>query len=67
MSDEDTPAPFISTSQSVQLNLQNAMPVISQSRSRELIYDALQGNPRFVLNPYGPTWLTLSRPANKWT
>lgn len=63
---EDTATPFASTSQSVQLNLQNAMPVISQSRSKELIYDALDGNPRFVLNPYGPTLLALSRSNNRW-
>lgn len=63
MSDE---TPMASTSQSVQLNLQNAMPAITQSRSRELIYDALEGNPRFVANPYGPQILALSRTNHRW-
>ena len=62
---EDT-TPQASTSQSVQLNLQNAMPAITQSRSRELIYDALEGNPRFVANPYGPQILPVSRTSHRW-
>jgi hypothetical protein len=58
--------PMASTSKPALLNLQNGMPVITQSRSRELIYDALGGNVRFVSNPYGPQWLALSRNNHRW-
>jgi hypothetical protein len=60
------PAPLVSTSKPVLLNLQNGMPVITQSRSRELNYDALEDNPKFIKNPYGPTQLNLSRTNNRW-
>ena len=59
--------PFTSTSKPALLNLQNGMPVITQSRSKELSYDALEGNPRFISNPYGPQWLALSRSNHRWT
>ena len=58
--------PFASTSKPALLNLQNGMPVITQSRSKELTYDALEGNLRFVSNPYGPQWLALSRTNHRW-
>jgi hypothetical protein len=50
----------------VQLVPQTGMPPITQSRSKELIYDALQGEPRFVKNPFGPQLLILSRPNHRW-
>jgi hypothetical protein len=58
--------PMASTSKPALLNLQNGMPVITQSRSRELAYDALGGNPRFISNPYGPQWLVASRTTHRW-
>lgn len=70
MSDElgfiDLPSAQASTSKPALLNLQNGMPVITQSRSRELEYDTLEGNPRFIKNPYGPTWLAQSRTQYRW-
>jgi hypothetical protein len=59
-------APMASTSEPAVLNIQNGMPVITQSRSRELSYDALEGNPRFVSNPYGPQMLPYSRTNHRW-
>lgn len=50
----------------VQLVPQTGMPVTTQSRSRELIYDALQGEPNFVLNPFGPQLLILARAQHRW-
>lgn len=58
--------PRASTSQPTAMNLQNGMPVITQSRSRELDYHVLQGNPKFVANPYGPQLLPLSRSNHMW-
>jgi hypothetical protein len=63
---EDTPAPTTSTSQPTMLNLQNGMPVIVQSRSKELIYDALEDNQRFIMNPYGLQILPLVRTNYRW-
>jgi hypothetical protein len=56
----------MATSEPVLINLQNGMPAITQSRSRELNYDTLEDNVRFVRNPYGPTWLSLSRSNYRW-
>lgn len=50
----------------VSLVPQTGMPPIVQSKSRELIYDALQSNPSFIKNPYGPQKLYLSRPNHHW-
>lgn len=50
------------------LNLtpQTGMPPINVSRSKELIYDSLQGSVRFAKNPYGPQLLNISRPSHRW-
>jgi hypothetical protein len=45
---------------------QTGMPAIYHSRSKELIYDALELNPRFVKNPFGPQLLALSRLNHRW-
>jgi hypothetical protein len=45
---------------------QTGMPVIYPSRSREIIYDALQLNPFFIKNPFGPQLLVLSRSNHRW-
>ena len=45
---------------------QTGMPPIVQSKSNEEIYDALMYNPRFILNPFAPTQLNLSRPQHHW-
>lgn len=50
----------------VQLVPQTGMPSITQSRSKELIYDALQGEPKFILNPFGPQLLILARAQYHW-
>lgn len=50
----------------LQLIPQTGLPPITQSRSKELIYDALMGEPRFVLNPFGPQLLILARPNHRW-
>jgi hypothetical protein len=50
----------------VQLVPQTGMPPITQSRSKELIYDALEGEVRFIKNPFGPQLLILSRPNHRW-
>lgn len=66
MNNELPPAPRTSTSKPVLLNMQNGMPTINQSRSRELDYHILEGNPRFIKNPYGPQWLVYSRTNHRW-
>lgn len=50
----------------VHLVPQTGMPPIYQKRSRELIYDALQMDLRFIKNPFGPQLLILSRPNHHW-
>ena len=50
----------------IQLVAQTGLPAIYQSRSKELIYDVLQQNPRFAKNPFGPQFLILSRPEHRW-
>lgn len=50
----------------IQLVPQTGMPTNYQHKSKEIIYDALQGNIRFMMNPYGPQKLYLSRPNHRW-
>ena len=59
-----TPPP--STSYLTALVHQTGMPPNNVSRSREIIYDALQLNTRFVKNPFGPQLLRLSRMNHRW-
>jgi hypothetical protein len=42
------------------------MPPIYQKRSKEVIYDALQDELRFIKNRFGPQWLILTRPNLHW-
>jgi hypothetical protein len=48
------------------LTTQTGMPQNYHSRSRELIYDSLMGQVRFVLNPYGPQKLYVARSNHHW-
>lgn len=48
------------------LDPQTGMPPIVQSRSKELIYDALELNVRFIKNKFGPLPLNLTRPDMRW-
>jgi hypothetical protein len=48
------------------LDLQTGMPQIYPSRSKELLYDSLMDLPTFILNPFGPQQLNLSRPNHHW-
>jgi hypothetical protein len=50
----------------VSLVPQTGMPPTYQNRSKELSYDALQKDFRFVRNPFGPQKLYLSRPNHRW-
>jgi hypothetical protein len=50
----------------LQIVPQTGMPPIYQKRSRELIYDSLQGDLKFAKNPFGPQILILSRPNHRW-
>lgn len=50
----------------VQLVTQTGMPPIYQKRSKEVIYDALQNEPRFIKNPFGPQFLLLARAQYHW-
>jgi hypothetical protein len=45
---------------------QTGMPPIYHSRSKEIVYDALLHNPRFIFNPFGPQPLNVSRPEHCW-
>jgi hypothetical protein len=45
---------------------QTGMPVTYHCRSSELHYDTLEKNVRFILNPFGPQPLFLSRPNHHW-
>jgi hypothetical protein len=51
---------------SMTLDLQTGMPPVYPSRSKELLYDSLMDSPIFILNPYGPQHLNLSRPNHHW-
>jgi hypothetical protein len=48
------------------LDVMTGMPIIYPSRSKELLYDALMDSPVFILNPFGPQQLNLSRPNHHW-
>lgn len=50
----------------MQLVPQTGMPPIYQSRSKELIYDVLQNDIKFVKNPFGPQLLILARREHHW-
>lgn len=50
----------------VQLVTQTGMPPTYPARSREVIYDALQAEPTFILNPFGPQLLILARAQFHW-
>jgi hypothetical protein len=50
----------------VVLVAQTGLAPIYQNRSKELIYDVLEQNTRFIQNPYGPQLLILSRPNHCW-
>jgi hypothetical protein len=45
---------------------QTGMPPNYHSRSSELHYDALEQNPRFILNPFSPQPLNLARSNHHW-
>lgn len=45
---------------------QTGMPSVYFSRSRELIYDALEDNQLFIFNKFGPQRLDLARPNQHW-
>jgi hypothetical protein len=48
------------------LRPQTGLPPNHQTRSKELIYDCLEQNIRFVKNPFGPQLLALSRSNHRW-
>jgi hypothetical protein len=50
----------------ISLIAQTGMPSNYASRSKEIIYDSLQSDPKFVKNPFGPRRLDLSRPEHHW-
>lgn len=54
------------TTSPVVLDVMTGMPPVYQSRSKELLYDSLMDSPVFILNPYGPQQLNLSRPNHHW-
>jgi hypothetical protein len=60
------PQPPPQTPVPIQLIAQTGFPPNYASRSKELIYDCLQLNPRFVKNPFGPQVLPISRPNHRW-
>jgi len=45
---------------------QTGMPPIYFSRSREVLYDALQNEKTFIFNKFGPQRLDLCRPNMHW-
>jgi hypothetical protein len=59
-----TPPPL--TLMPVGLVPQTGMPPTYHNRSKEIIYDSLQSDPRFIKNPFGPRALYLSRPNHHW-
>jgi hypothetical protein len=42
------------------------MPQIYAARSKEIIYDSLEDDPKFIKNPFGPQALYLARPNHRW-
>lgn len=59
-----TPPP--TTSYAGFLAPQTGMPPNVVHRSKELMYDALDQELKFIFNPYGPRLITLSRPNQHW-
>jgi hypothetical protein len=55
-----------STQTATSLVPQTGMPANYQTRSREIIYDAIENSPRFVKNPFGPHKLYLARSNHHW-
>jgi hypothetical protein len=49
-----------------ELDPQTGMPPNVVTKSKEIIYDALELNVRFAKNPFGPLELDLSRPEHHW-
>jgi hypothetical protein len=66
MNGGDATIPLASASYKFTLVPQTGMPPNIVSRSREIIYDCLQQNVRFVKNPFGPQLLRISRSNHKW-
>lgn len=50
----------------VSLDPMTGMPPVRHSRSRELLYDSLMERETFILNPFGPQQLNMSRPNHHW-
>jgi hypothetical protein len=50
----------------VQLVTQTGIPPTYPARSKEVIYDALEAEPTFKLNPFGPQLLILARAQYRW-
>ena len=48
------------------LDVMTGMPSVRNSRSKELAYDSLMDSPVFIVNPFGPQQLNLSRPNHHW-
>lgn len=48
------------------LSVQTGMPLITASRSKEVLYDSLYTLPTFIQNPYGPQPLFVARPQYHW-
>lgn len=63
-----TPQPLTTPTTQFPVGLvpQTGMPPVYHSRSRELPYDALLQNSRFIFNPFGPQRLDLARPNKHW-
>jgi hypothetical protein len=58
--------PTTTTTTPVVLDYMTGMPPVRHSRSKELLYDSLMYSPVFILNPFGPQQLNLSRPNHHW-
>jgi hypothetical protein len=67
MNGDPIPAPAdTSSSFVVTLDYQTGMPPVYPSRSKELAYDSLIYESRFIYNPFGPQQLNLTRPNHRW-
>lgn len=51
---------------SVTLDYMTGMPPVYPARSKELLYDSLMDLELFILNPFGPQQLNLTRPNHRW-
>jgi hypothetical protein len=56
----------VNTPVPVSLIPQTGFPSNYASRSKELIYDSLELDVRFIKNPFGPQPLPISRPNHRW-